>query len=455
MSTYIPETAGMRSVSEMKNKQGWEFAGKLVEEVAELPEAVELCCEEVAEKSAQIAKLLGNSNNVTVTEQLDKLESFETDFFDAIIVNKFIVENKVIHDTLKLDKLVALCIRILKMNGSLVVREDFQGFLATKVITALTNFFDVYRTTVGNEVIGLEFYSLNQIDSSITEKRNFMDVYWTLRKNRFDSATNGYDAVTFRDFLDKTQYTDTGIHAYEFIFGDEFISPGGAEENLNVLKRFGELKSGQKMLDIGVGIGGGARQAAKEFDLKVLGVDLSSNMLSIGMDRLQRDKDQRVRYQIANALKYEYDEGSFDVIFSRDCMQHNDEMGTMMKRIFKWLKPGGRVLITMYGKGHGDLTPKFKNYVAQRHYFLKTLEEMVDLTKAAGFQDVKGTNLTPRFKQILIQEKEKAEAHKEEFLKKFSAEKFDDLISGWNDKLEYIRDDNHNWIQIFAVKPRC
>lgn len=38
---------------------------------------------------------------------------------------------------------------------------------------------------------------------------------------------------------------------------------GGINENLRVLKYFKNLRSGQRMLDIGVGIGGGARQVAK------------------------------------------------------------------------------------------------------------------------------------------------------------------------------------------------
>uniref|UniRef100_A0A914RTU6 phosphoethanolamine N-methyltransferase n=1 Tax=Parascaris equorum TaxID=6256 RepID=A0A914RTU6_PAREQ len=191
----------------------------------------------------------------------------------------------------------------------------------------------------------------------------------------------------------------------------------GYDENLEVLKRFGDLKPGCKMLDIGVGIGGGARQAARN------------------------EKDTRVRYQISDALEYEFPASSFDYVFSRDGLHHNERIDIVMRRIFvcftvafhvfrycnhylashhilrrlffiakfdwyavmsliyivlilsscivmksfflgyrsiHWLKPGGKVLITIYGMGHGTLSAKFQAYVEKRKYFLKTLEEMVE-----------------------------------------------------------------------------
>ena len=46
------------------------------------------------------------------------------------------------------------------------------------------------------------------------------------------------------------------------------------------------------------------------------------------------------------------------------------------------MKPGGEVLITMYGVGYGELSEKFKAYVAQRQYYLKNLKQ---IHKVFGF----------------------------------------------------------------------
>lgn len=78
---------------------------------------------------------------------------------------------------------------------------------------------------------------MNQVHDSIYAKSNFLDVFWTLTVEEFEQDQDGesnnnaflelQNPVTIsREFLDKTQYTEDNVSAYEWIFGKDFISPG-------------------------------------------------------------------------------------------------------------------------------------------------------------------------------------------------------------------------------------
>ncbi|CAJ0573110.1 unnamed protein product, partial [Mesorhabditis spiculigera] len=382
--------------------------------------------------------------------ELSSLAGAEQLGLDGLIFNKTISHEKVVKEK-RLDDFVKIALKSLKVGGTCIVREDLSATAEGKDVASLTDFFDVYRHDENGTHYGFEFYACQPVVASIAVKSNYFDLFWTLTKKEFAPVKG--DMLTFRDFLDKTQYTNDGIGAYEYIFGAEFISPGGWDENLRVLKRFGSLKPGQKMLDIGVGIGGGARQAASEFGLEVTGMDLSTNMLVIALERNHKDRDTRVKYMIGDAMQYEFPENHFDVIFSRDCVQHIEDIPGLFKRIMKWLKPGGQVLITMYGRGAGEQSEQFKEYVKQRAYFLRNRDEIRKMAVDAGFADVKVDDMTYRFKEILQAEKQRLEDEKTDFLRKFTQKEYDSLTSGWNNKLGYIAADNHNWNYFLATKP--
>jgi len=343
-----------------------------------------------------------------------------------------------------------------------VVREDLSTH-PSRLLAQLTQFFDLFAAEIGDHTVDFQFYSMSQVQTAISTCSNFLDVYWTLSKQSVrhsgssSSAPESGDAsqklATFREFLDKTQYTQDNVNTYEYIFGENFISPGGLAENRRVLKYLCSPHPGQRMLDIGVGIGGGARQAALEFGFRVLGCDLSSNMIMHAFERNHRDKDHRVEYQICDAMLYKHELNSFDYVFSRDCIQHIKDTETLFQNAYKWLRPGGQMLITCYGRGHGNLEPKFLEFVRHRQYHMKSLEELRAFAQQAGFVDIHVENRTERFREILLEERKKVMDNKEEFVRRFSPALYDKLINGWADKLQYVADDNHNWLLIRARKP--
>jgi len=76
--------------------------------------------------------------------------------------------------------------------------------------------------------------------------------------------------------------------------------------------------------------------------------------------------------------------------------------------------------------------------------------------------------MTKRLREILVIERDRAVENKEEFIQvwklinfknlykifqKFSEKLYSKLIEGWADKLQFIDEDNQNWLLLRAEKP--
>lgn len=82
-----------------------------------------------------------------------------------------------------------------------------------------------------------------------------------------------------------------------------------------------ELKPGQRVLDVGCGIGGGDFYMAENYDVEVVGIDLSVNMISLALERAS-GLNCSVEFEVADCTKKTYPMNSFDVIYSRDTILH-------------------------------------------------------------------------------------------------------------------------------------
>jgi SAM-dependent methyltransferase len=189
-----------------------------------------------------------------------------------------------------------------------------------------------------------------------------------------------------------------------------------------------DLKPGQKVLDVGCGIGGGDFYMAENYDAHVLGIDLSINMVSFAIERAIGRKCS-VEFEVADCTTKTYAPNTFDVIYSRDTILHihvcftseNLQMflqvsyltqlyyeqlfasiadhgiltynnfvveltteatvlrllymvlqdkPALFRSFFKWLKPGGKVLISDYCRNPGKPSEEFAAYIKQRGYDL-------------------------------------------------------------------------------------
>ena len=84
------------------------------------------------------------------------------------------------------------------------------------------------------------------------------------------------------------------------------------------------------------------------YGVTVHGLDLSHNMLAVARMRAEELDigDEQVHFEHGNVLVREFDEASFDVIYTRDCIIHIREKKALFERFYKWLKPGGQLLVS-------------------------------------------------------------------------------------------------------------
>lgn len=377
-------------------------------------------------------------------------EKTQKQTFDAIVVNDTLGELNYRQLEAFLEKLLFL----IRPNGVVQVRQ-YVGDSKLN-LAHCTDLFDSFRVNdpSGRCSYGFKIQWEQGLRDTIYNKQDWQDHCWMLHRGEFAAvaqASKG-NPISLRDFLDRHQYTQGGIRAYEWIFGHGFISPGGEQQNAKFLAQL-DLKPGETVLDIGCGIGGNAFQIAKEYGAHVMGVDLSSNMVTMACERACLRKDTRVRFLIADITQFDFEPNTFDVVYSRDCIIHIPDKSALFIKIFKWLKPGGKVLITDYMVGEKEHTEEFKKYLADRQYGLKPLRAYVDAAKTAGFQQVEGTDITSQLRHLIELEQNRAAENKQEFKQLFPDSDYDHLVQGWHNKIGYIDSGDHKWGVIKAVKP--
>ena len=255
------------------------------------------------------------------------------------------------------------------------------------------------------------------------------------------------NTAEFQKFLDTNQYSNNGILRYEKIFGKDFVSVGGATTTHKFCAEM-NLQPGQKVLDIGCGIGGSAFYMARHYGVDVYGIDLSQNSIIIAQnkrDEMRPGVQHRVQFYVADATTMAYPDNFYDVVYSRDTILHIEDKLALFKKFFKTLKPGGTLLISDYCMGEGEHSQHFKEYVKQRGYVLKTVKQYGDILQKAGFGEVDANDVSDYFISVSHDELVKYRGIKDQVLDEFTQNDFDAICQGWEEKIARAKSGNQTW----------
>jgi ubiquinone/menaquinone biosynthesis C-methylase UbiE len=164
----------------------------------------------------------------------------------------------------------------------------------------------------------------------------------------------------------------------------------GMEATLEMAKLI-QARPGDHVLDIGSGIGGPARYVASRFGCRVSGIDLTPELCEVArhLTRLLQLED-RVRFEVANALATPFPDASFDGAYSMNVSMNIADKDGLYREIHRVLKPGAWLILSELAQGEGGALDYPTPWAASAEAsFLSTPEATRRGLQAAGFEVVR------------------------------------------------------------------
>jgi trans-aconitate methyltransferase len=132
-----------------------------------------------------------------------------------------------------------------------------------------------------------------------------------------------------------------------------YSSSSSAQKNWG-LELLGKLclKGDERILDVGCGDGKLSSEIARSLsEGSVLGIDLSEEMIAFAKEHYPLERFPNLTFMQMDATELRFD-SEFDIIFSNAALHWIKNQKPLLKGFWKSLKPGGKLLVQMGGKGN-------------------------------------------------------------------------------------------------------
>lgn len=123
-------------------------------------------------------------------------------------------------------------------------------------------------------------------------------------------------------------------------------SPAAAQQQLVDALAAGAIRRGDRVVDVGCGMGGSSIHLARALDCHVIGVTLSPVQRAwAACSARWQGVSRRASFIRADAERIELRAAAYDVVWSIECTEHLFDKPVFFARAARWLRPGGRMAI--------------------------------------------------------------------------------------------------------------
>ena len=188
------------------------------------------------------------------------------------------------------------------------------------------------------------------------------------------------------------QYPEHFIERLHAVWGEGFLSPGGPDEVAEIVR--GLDLTGKSILDVGFGTGGPAMVLAGRLGAsKIVGIDVEETVLERASALVEKaGLDDRIDLRIVAPGPLPFEDGSFDMVFSKDAIIHIPDKRAFFDEVARVLRPGGVFAASDWLRGTGPREEQaLRDMLAaysHLHFEMATAEEMAEALEKSGFEQV-------------------------------------------------------------------
>ena len=178
-------------------------------------------------------------------------------------------------------------------------------------------------------------------------------------------------------------------------YDDEHDEPGPAAINtMRVLSEAAGISEGERVLNIGCGVGEDSVWNARAYGATVIGVNISERQLELARENARN-------HDVSERTEFRYDDfhelatieaDSVDVVWGLEALSHAHDRERVLEQIRRVLVPGGRIVFSdLFVREGADTTPedgrlqRINDGLGLR---LGRLDSFTDSLEAVGFENV-------------------------------------------------------------------
>ena len=215
------------------------------------------------------------------------------------------------------------------------------------------------------------------------------------------------------------------------------------------------LAAGDRVLEVGSGLGGPARYIASRVGCNVTALELQPDVHDVATRLTERcGLAHLVRHQRGDILEGPVPPGHFDALFGWLVFLHIPERERLYQRCHEALRPGGNLYVEDLFE-RGSFTPEECETLAVKVYSrnLPRLEALRRDLERAGFDDIRIEDLTSPWTEFVSERARAYRANREHEIALHGEDVYTGLDDFYRSVAALFRDGNLGGVRVSARKP--